>query len=212
MLKRTLKQFCYIVATVLVSPLALAELLARRMLARDVFFQTHNEVLSLIPGKTGSFLRNAYAHLTLKRCPLECFLSFGVIFMHSQAELGERVYIGAHCLLGLANVGDDTMFADHVYLLSGGRQHGASDPAVRFQDQQGTFTRINIGKNCWLGTNTVVMADIGDHCVIGAGSVVTRAIPSGSVAVGNPARVIRPTFPGVDQAEAALQQSTITND
>src|SRR5438874_13011452 len=97
MLKRILKHFFYVVAIVLVAPLALAELLARRLLTRDVFFQAQNEVLSLIPGKPGSFLRNAYAHLTLKRCPLQCFVSFGAMFMHSQAELGERVYIGSNC-------------------------------------------------------------------------------------------------------------------
>jgi acetyltransferase-like isoleucine patch superfamily enzyme len=134
------------------------------------------------------------------------------MFMHSQAELGERVYIGSNCIVGLATVGDDTMLADHVYILSGRRQHGISDPAIRFQDQPRTFTRIHIGRNCWLGTNTVVMADIGNDCVIGAGSVVTRAIPSGSVAVGNPARVIRPTFADFDKTEATLQQSTLNDD
>jgi serine acetyltransferase len=41
------------------------------------------------------------------------------------------------------------------------------------------------------------MADIGDNCVIGAGSVVTRPVPHNSVAVGNPARVIRATFADV---------------
>ena len=53
---------------------------------------------------------------------------------------------------------------------------------------------VHIGNSCWFGANVVVCpgVTIGDGCVIGAGSVVTRSIPAGSFAAGNPARVIRP--------------------
>ena len=53
---------------------------------------------------------------------------------------------------------------------------------------------MRIGKNCWIGSGTVRVpgVTIGDNVVIGAGSVVTRDIPSGSVAYGNPCRVRRP--------------------
>ena len=52
---------------------------------------------------------------------------------------------------------------------------------------------ITIGQDCWLGGNVIVLpgVTIGDRVVVGAGSVVTRDIPSDSLAVGNPARVIR---------------------
>lgn len=52
---------------------------------------------------------------------------------------------------------------------------------------------IQIGSNCWLGANVVVCpgVTVGDGCVIGAGSVVTRDIPPLSFAAGNPCRVIR---------------------
>lgn len=53
---------------------------------------------------------------------------------------------------------------------------------------------ITIGDNCWLASNVVVCAGvtIGEGCVIGAGSVVTRDIPANSFAAGNPCRVIKP--------------------
>lgn len=53
---------------------------------------------------------------------------------------------------------------------------------------------ITIGDNCWIASNVVVCGGvtIGAGCVIGAGSVVTRDIPAGSLAAGNPCRVIRP--------------------
>ena len=52
---------------------------------------------------------------------------------------------------------------------------------------------VHIGNDCWFGANVVVCpgVTIGDNCVIGAGSVVTRDIPSNSFAAGDPCRVIR---------------------
>ena len=53
---------------------------------------------------------------------------------------------------------------------------------------------VHIGKCCWIGAGAIVMpgVTIGDNSVIGAGSVVTKDIPSDVVAVGNPCRVMRP--------------------
>ncbi|HEX7757448.1 MAG TPA: DapH/DapD/GlmU-related protein, partial [Niabella sp.] len=52
---------------------------------------------------------------------------------------------------------------------------------------------VTIGNNVWVGGNATILpgVTIGDNCVIGAGSVVTKDIPANSLAVGNPARVIR---------------------
>ena len=52
---------------------------------------------------------------------------------------------------------------------------------------------VRIGDNVWIGGNTVICpgVTIGDCCVIGAGSVVTKDIPSWTIAAGNPCRVIR---------------------
>ena len=52
---------------------------------------------------------------------------------------------------------------------------------------------VHIGKNCWLGSGVVVLpgVTIGDNVVVGAGSIVTKDLPSNVVAVGNPCRVLR---------------------
>ena len=52
---------------------------------------------------------------------------------------------------------------------------------------------VHIGRNCWIGAGVVIVPGItiGDNVVIGAGSVVTKDIPSNVVAVGNPCKVLR---------------------
>jgi virginiamycin A acetyltransferase len=190
-MKALVKSVVTAIALLLVLPFALLEKLARSMVGHDVFFAAQGELFSLLPGKTGSYLRNAFYHLTLRQCPLNLRLLLGTMFTHSDVEIGQRVYFGAHCLVGMARIGDDCLFADHVYVLSGRHQHGTADPSLPIQQQPQRFQVITIGRNVWIGTNSVIMADVGDDCIIGAGSVVTRPIASGSVAVGNPARVIR---------------------
>jgi virginiamycin A acetyltransferase len=189
-MKAVVKSVCYALALLLVFPWALGEILVRKAMGRDVWFVTHAEFLSLLPGKMGYFVRNAYYHLTLRRCPLSCCFHFGTIFTHSEAEVGERVCTGFHCIIGMATIGDDTMFAQGVQVLSGKFQHGISDTNVAFQEQPGVLTRIHIGRNCWVGTNAIIMADVGKNSVVAAGTIVTRAVPDDKLAMGNPARIM----------------------
>ena len=191
---RILKILVRAVCLLLVALPAAIELLARRVAGRDVWFYTHSQILSLVPGKIGWYVRNAYYRLTLRRCPFGQCIDFGVLFTHSEAELGERVYIGARCTIGMASIGDDTMLADGVQLLSGKHQHATAAPDRPFQQQGSHAEKIHLGRNCWIGTNAIVMADVGADSIIGAGAVVTKSIPEGTVAVGSPARPIKSTF------------------
>ena len=87
-------------------------------------------------------------------------------------------------------VGDATMFGPNVTIATAGHP---IEPSLREKGLQYNLP-VHIGRNCWLGAGVVVMpgVTIGDNTVIGAGSVVTKDIPSGVVAVGNPCRVLRP--------------------
>ena len=86
-------------------------------------------------------------------------------------------------------VGDYTMFGPNVILATAGHP---ILPKLR-QDAYHYNMPVHIGKNCWLGAGVIVLpgVTIGDNTVIGAGSVVTKDIPSNVVAVGNPCRVLR---------------------
>ncbi len=86
-------------------------------------------------------------------------------------------------------IGDHTMLGPNVTIATAGHP---IDPKLREKGLQYNLP-VHIGKNCWLGAGVIVMpgVTIGDNTVIGAGSVVTKDIPSGVVAVGNPCRVMR---------------------
>ncbi len=194
------KGFLHGLAIIAVLPLAGPELIARRIAGRDLWFRFQGQMLSLLPGKFGYFIRGAYYHLTLRKCPLSTCFHFGTIFTQSATEVGERVCTGIGCVIGLATIGDDVLVGEAVHVLSGKLQHYTTDPSIPYQEQGGVLTRILIGKNVWLGAGTMVMDNIGDNCIIGAGSVIHRAIPENMVAMGNPARPIRKVFPEDDPA------------
>lgn len=129
------------------------------------------------------------------------------------AEIGEGCYIepplyanhagghvhfgkGIYCNFGLTlvddthiYVGDHTMFGPNVVVATAGHP---ILPELRQRGYQYNFP-VRIGKNCWIGAGVLIMPGItiGDHVVLGAGSVVTRDIPSRVVAAGNPCRVLR---------------------
>ena len=75
--------------------------------------------------------------------------------------------------------------------MSGKGQHDFSDLDVPIKEQGGTFEKIVIGQNCWVGNGAMIMANIGANCVVGAGSVVIDDIPENAIVAGNPARVIK---------------------
>ncbi|MBI5657488.1 MAG: hypothetical protein HZC44_12020, partial [Geobacter sp.] len=53
-----------------------------------------------------------------------------------------------------------------------------------------TFDRVTVGSECWIGEGSIIMADLGERCIVSSGSVVTRAMPAGRLIAGNPARVL----------------------
>ena len=86
-------------------------------------------------------------------------------------------------------VGDYTMFGPNVTIATAG--HPVL-PELREKTYQYNAP-VKIGKNCWLGAGVIVVpgVTIGDNTVVGAGSIVTKDLPSNVVAVGNPCRVLR---------------------
>ena len=88
-------------------------------------------------------------------------------------------------------VGDDVWFGPGVYVTDAG--HDPSDLTVPIGHRMEPARAVHIGNGSWLGAGVVVLpgVTIGDHVAVGANSVVCDDLPSNTVAVGSPARVVR---------------------
>jgi virginiamycin A acetyltransferase len=178
-------------AVLVVLPAALLCRLACWALGTDKAFPGWSQAFALFPGLSGAYLRRAFYRLVLPRCEPGCFLSFGTVFSHPTAEIGRNVYVGVYGCLGDVTLEQDVLLGSHVSVINGGGQHGIDRLDLPIREQPGTFPRVTIGRDSWIGDRSIVLADVGRHCVVGAGSVVSKPIPDYAIAVGNPARVIR---------------------
>jgi maltose O-acetyltransferase len=109
----------------------------------------------------------------------------------SNILLGERVFFNFNCVVldvCQVKIGDFTLFGPAVQIYT------ASHPMNAEQRRKQEFGKpIEIGSDVWVGGGAIICPSvkIGSQTVIGAGSVVTRDIPGGVFAAGNPCRVIR---------------------
>jgi virginiamycin A acetyltransferase len=165
---------------------------------RQTVLQGYSQLLSLFPGQSGNFIRRAFYRMALKRCSATCTISFGTLFSHADAEIGRHVYIGARCMIGLVTIEDDVLIGSNVDILSGRKQHHADDLGVPIRLQGGTFERVTIGRDAWIGSDSAVAADVGEQAIVAVGAVVVRKVEPRTVVGGNPARVLRSRDPGRD--------------
>jgi virginiamycin A acetyltransferase len=151
------------------------------------------QLLALVPGLLGDYLRISYYWLTLQKCSLNSRVSFGSFFAQSWSTVGEGVYIGCYCVIGACAIGERSQIASHVQVLSGKHQHSRNSRGEIAGAVESEFEPVHIGADCWIGASAIIMADVGEGSTIGAGAVVTKPMPCGVTAVGNPARVLQRT-------------------
>jgi acetyltransferase-like isoleucine patch superfamily enzyme len=125
-------------------------------------------------------------------------------------HIGESVFINFDCVFldgADVRIGDGSVIAPRVQFLTAG--HPVEPERRTWFDESGARIGgwainkpITIGKDCWIGAGAIILGgvSIGDGSTIGAGSVVTRDVPPGVVAAGNPCRVIREIRPSAANA------------
>ena len=191
LIKLLIKSAANAVALALVMPSFLLYRLEAALLGRDKVFPGWSQLYSLIPGLMGVYLRRAFYRLVLPRCGNDAWTGFGTVFSHPTVEVGDRAYIGVYCSLGDVTLEDDVLIGSHVSIMNGGSQHGIERLDVPMREQPGSWPRVTIGRDSWIGDRAAVLADVGEHCVIGAGSVVSKPVADYGIAVGVPAKVVR---------------------
>lgn len=125
---------------------------------------------------------------------LSCFKEYGNKLLAPSLIIGNSVFINRFVnILCAAQIVID----DFSYLGTGvsiiGENHGHDLSIGNYCDQPLDVKEIKIGKNCWIGDHCIILpgVNIGDNSIVGAGSVVTKSIPSNSICVGNPAKPIK---------------------
>jgi acetyltransferase-like isoleucine patch superfamily enzyme len=110
-------------------------------------------------------------------------------------RIGARSRVGAFAVISAVSsitIDEDVLIADRVFIAD--HQHESSDPSSPIIAQGvSDASPVVIGRGCWLGINVCVMpgVQLGPGCIVGAGAVVTRSFPAGSVVGGAPAKLLK---------------------
>jgi len=111
----------------------------------------------------------------------------------SHFKCGNNVRVGHGChFFGHIEIGNDVMIAPNVIIASD--YHGMKKNGIPMIFQKGPSKgKVIIGNDIWIAANSVILKEvnIGDGAVIGAGSVVTKSVPSFAVIAGNPAKIVK---------------------
>ena len=129
--------------------------------------------------------------MTLKKCGRDIIVHYGSFIVYPETEIGQKCAIEEYSIVSLCNIGDDVIIAARCSIMSGSKHHDVTDIHNTFYNSKSVIKKIQLGDNLWIGTHSVIMADISSHTAVAAGSVVTKTFPEYSVIGGVPARIIR---------------------
>jgi len=189
-MKEALKAIARGVSLIVVLPHLLSYALRAAVMGRDRALEGSMHTLGLLPGITGEYLRRAFLARVLDHCANSAVIGYGVLISQAGTRIDDYAYIGPRCHLGLVPLERDVLLAAGVHIPSGRHTHGTEgDGPIR--EQEGRRTMVRIGAGSWVGSNAVVMADVGRETIVGAGAVVTKPLPPRVIAAGVPARVVR---------------------
>jgi virginiamycin A acetyltransferase len=190
-MKERIKAMVRAAATIIVMPQLASYTIRAAVIGKDRALEGSTQLLSLVPGLVGQYLRRAFLAKVLSGgCASSALIEFGTLFSQAGSRIEENVYIGPRCHLGLVHLEREVLLAAGVHIPSGAHTHG-TDPASPIREQPGRRRLVRIGAGTWIGSNAVILADVGRDTIVGAGAVVTHPLPDAVVAAGVPARVVR---------------------
>ena len=163
-----------------------------------LFFSTYtylSNIFHLLMELLPSFVRSLIFRLAFRKIGNNCLLDYKTYFRYpSRISLGDNVAINRGCALYASymvsdveiRIGNNVALSPHVRIYAATHDYKALD-------LPDTAASVIIEDHAWIGGGAIILpgVTIGEGAVIGAGSVVTKSVPPYSVALGNPARVIK---------------------
>jgi virginiamycin A acetyltransferase len=190
-MRESIKAAARAAATVAVLPQLVSFRIRALLMGENRALVGSSQLLSLVPGLPGQYLRRAFLAQVLRGgCAASVAIEFGTLFSQVDCRIDDDVYIGPRCHLGHVHLETGVLLAAGVHVPSGPRTHGM-DPSAPIHDQPGSLRMVRIGAGSWIGSNAVVLADVGRDTIVGAGAVVTRPLPDRVIAAGVPAKVVK---------------------
>jgi len=122
---------------------------------------------------------------------------YSKVIIHDVARvsIGDNTTIGAFSVLfgsGKITIGQDVLISTNCSIFSITHRTDALAQGKLYRETR-SMAPVEIGNNVWIGTGCRILpgVSIGDNSIVGAGSVVTRSLPAGVVAIGVPAKIVR---------------------
>jgi acetyltransferase-like isoleucine patch superfamily enzyme len=200
-MRNLIKLLFNLISQIIVLPLVVASWLEKKCIPNqpELVFNICTNIVALLPGVPGVFLRRAFYTMSLEKCSPHCHIGFGTIISHRCAIIEKHAYIGSYALIGKVHLGEYCLIGSRVSLLSGEALHELDENGMWTPYSADLLVRVTISKNVWIGEGAIVYADVAESSMIGAGAVVSSNIKANIMVAGNPARFVKKLEYGVKQ-------------
>ena len=164
----------------------------KRSLFRRLYYGIGIHLKSSVQSERAKKIRYWMAKEFVEQCGTNVNFEKGAKF-NPELSIGDNSGVGVNCeLSGKIVIGKDVMMGPNCVMRTYSHRHDRIDIPMSeqgFEEEKVMY----IGDDVWIGTNVIILpgVNIGSHCIIGAGAVVTKDVPDYAIVGGSPAKVIR---------------------
>ena len=164
----------------------------KRSFFRRMYVNIGKHLPSSVNSEMSRKIRSWMVSNFIEECGKNVNIEKGASFC-PELHIGDNSGVGRDCKLsGRIVIGKDVMMGPNCIMYTYSHEHSRIDIPM---DQQGFEKErvMHIGDDVWIGTNVIILpgVNIGSHCILGAGAIVTKDVPDYAIVGGNPARIIR---------------------
>ena len=118
-MKSIIKKSFFALCALVMFPFTLLYLMLSIVVNKDSLLSSFSQLLSLIPGKLGCYLRSGFYRFVMTSCAPNVLIGFATLFSQQDTEIDEGVYIGPQCNIGKCAIGKNTLLGSGVHIMSG---------------------------------------------------------------------------------------------